>query len=174
MKKYFKQNVYYFKNVNEQYLHICGINLSINASQIVWIALKDHKKLFYCFFYLFGPNHKVQLVLYLSSKLRESFPYFSQRSLSYLFLLKEVHDKNTKTTILHWNWEKKNWLTIFFWPGVNLFHVVINLCWFFLCQLFFKELNEKKGTGEFFFNFVWCKTEKAKDFAHIFPQSCRK
>ena len=88
MKKYLKQNVYYFKNVNEQYLHICGINLSINASQIVWIALKDHKKLFYCFFYLFGPNHKVQLVLYLSSKLRESFPYFSQRSLSYLFLLK--------------------------------------------------------------------------------------
>ena len=145
-------------------MHICGINL--NASQIVWIALKDHKKLFYCFFYLFGPNHKVQLVLYLSSKLRESFPYFSQRSLSYLFLLKEVHDKNTKTTILYIEILKRKIGSLFFWPRMNLFHVVINLCWFFLCQLFSK--------GEFFFNFVWCKTEKAKDFAHIFPQSCRK
>ena len=139
MKKYSKQNVYYFKNVNAQYLHIGGINLSINASQIVWIALKDYKKLFYCFFYLFGPNHKVQLVLYLSSKLRESFPYFSQRSLSYLFLLKGSWQKyqNYNSTLKFGEEKLAHYL---FWPCVNLFHVVINLCWFFLCQLFSKGI----------------------------------
>ena len=122
---------------------MCGINLSINASQIVWIALKDYKKLFYCFFYLFGPNHKVQLVLYLSSKLRESFPYFSQRSLSYLFLLKGSWQKyqNYNSTLKFGEEKLAHYL---FWPCVNLFHVVINLCWFFLCQLFSKELRGKR------------------------------
>ena len=93
-------------------------------------------------FYLFGPNHKVQLVLYLSYKLRESFPYFSQRSLSYLFLLKGAWQKyqNYNSTLKFGEEKLAHYL---FWPCVNLFHVVINLCWFFLCQLFSKELRGK-------------------------------
>ena len=73
----------------------------------MWIALKDYKKLFYCFFYLFGPNHKVQLVLYLSSKLRESFPYFSQRSLSYLFFIERIMTKIPKLQFYIEIWRRK-------------------------------------------------------------------
>ena len=82
-------------------------------------------------------------MLYLSSKLRESFPYFSQRSLSYLFLLKGSWQKyQNYNSTLKFGEEKLS--HCLFWSHVNLFHVVINLCWFFLCQLFSKELRGKK------------------------------
>ena len=144
--------------------YLCGINL--NASQIVWIALKDYKKLFYCFFICLDLTIKYNLCCIYHPNSENRFRTFLREASHTFFLLKEVHDKNTKTTILYIEILKRKIGSLFFWPRMNLFHVVINLCWFFLCQLFSK--------GEFFFNFVWCKTEKAKDFAHIFPQSCRK
>ena len=117
-------------------MHICGINL--NASQIVWIALKDYKKLFYCFFICLDLTIKYNLCCIYHPNSENRFRTFL-REASHTFFYWKDHDKNTKTTILYIEILKRKIGSLFFWPRMNLFHVVINLCWFFFVNFFPKE-----------------------------------
>ena len=122
---------------------MCGINLSINASQIVWIALKDYKKLFYCFFICLDLTIKYNLCCVYHPNSENRFRTFLREASHTFFLLKGSWQKyqNHNSTLKFGEEKLAHYL---FWPCVNLFHVVINLCWFFLCQLFSKELRGKR------------------------------
>ena len=123
----------------------CFVASKIRAVQIRAMENRASRgtPVFYCFFICLDLTIKYNLCCIYHPNSENRFRTFLREASHTFFLLIGSWQKyqNYNSTLKFGEEKLAHYL---FWPCVNLFHVVINLCWFFLCQLFSKELRGKR------------------------------